>query len=360
MSKSNYTHNELLLLSGFYKIGPVGYQKLVASETDLIRCSASNLTQVGIKPQTAAEFIQFRDQFDVDYAREKLDECNVKTVAITDDEYPTMLKEITDPPYLLYVLGDTAVLNSVCLAVVGSRNHSHYGVAAVEKLIPDVVAHGITIVSGLAYGIDAKAHRMCVESEGKTVAVVGSGLDKLYPTDNQLLARDIIKTGGAIISEYPLGTAPLRQHFPARNRIISGISQATLVIECDIKSGAMITAHHAIDQNRDVLALPGTITSGFSAGPNRLIKMGAKLIESSQDIIENYNLSWSGNKNQLIAEPMKGHEQAVFELLSTDPVHIDQLIELSTLKSDEVGSALLFLEMKGLVRNIGAANYVRR
>ena len=355
--------DNLITLSSFGKIGPRNYDKISAVfdlSDNLSKLKASQLTSAGLTPEVADGLIQFIKHFDVESELNKLSDLNITILSRESKEYPEILKEISDSPFILYVKGDAKVLSGLNLAVVGSRKHTHYGRQVLEKLVPNLVACGIQIVSGLAYGIDAVAHKSTLIAGGITVAVIGSGLDNIYPSDNCTLADEIITSGGTIISEYPLGTAPLRQHFPARNRIISGIAKGTLIVECDIKSGAMITAHHALEQNREVFALPGQITAQTSMGPNSLIKMGAKPITEAKDIVESFNLRWQGGREQIVISPVTDNEKFIYELIGNEPMHVDIIVEQSKLKSDEVGSTLLFLEMKGLIRNIGAANYIRR
>lgn len=356
--------NNILTLSCFGKIGPRGFDKIRAvfdvESEPISKLKKSDLVPVGFSDETSQELCEFISKFNVDTELAALQKNNISYVSRQSSHYPELLSEISDAPFILYIKGKVEALSGLNLAVVGSRRHTHYGTQVLENILPNVVACGVQIVSGLAYGIDAFAHKITLGASGITVAVIGSGLDNVYPSENRILAEKIIEGGGAIVSEYPLGTAPLRQHFPARNRIISGLSKGTLVVECDIKSGAMITAHHALEQNRDVFALPGPITAPTSMGPNSLIKMGAKPITEAKDIVENFNLRWQGDKTQVMIAPVTENEKEIYALINSEPVHVDIIVEQSKLKSDEVGSTLLFLEMKGLIRNIGAANYVRR
>ncbi len=374
---------DLLTLSSYGKIGPRGYEKLTAighsgkaklrpeSKEDsrqagmtLNKMSAQQMVEAGIKQEIANEFVAFREQFDVEAEIEKLEKLGIVLITQTDQDYPPLLKEISDPPFLLYIKGNIRSLHRQSLAVVGSRKHTHYSPAIVERVVPDLVAGGVTIVSGLALGVDGLAHKATLAAGGVTVAIIGCGLDVIYPREHRVLADNIVENGGAIISEYPLGTPPLKQHFPARNRLIAGVSGGTLIIECDIQSGAMITAHHALEQNREVYAVPGPITSLSSAGPNALLRMGAHVVTSPEDLLEHLGLpskkKTSTIRSGVSTETLPETEQAVFQLLSHEPIHIDLLVEASTLSTAEVNSSLLFLEMKGLIRNVGAAQYVRR
>jgi len=364
MSIGNDLKNNLLTLSCFGKIGPRGLEKIWSSveNVNLKGITEVRLTKAGITPEIASQLIKFIEKFDVDAELEKLQKYHVNIVTRLDDQYPALLNEISDPPYLLYVYGNLDYLQSPTLAIVGSRKHTHYGVEVIDRVVPELAERGITVVSGLALGIDTLAHKTTLSNNGKTVAVIGCGLDIIYPASNVNLAKEIVRSGGAIISEYPLGTPPLKQHFPARNRIISGLSLGTLVVECDIESGAMITAHHTLDQNREVLAVPGLITSPLSAGPNKLIQMGAKTVTSGKDVLEGLGLFWDEVPVSKILPDvkLKPDEDAIYQLLSHEPLHIDVIVEQSKMEMAQVNAALLFLEIKGMVRNIGAAKYIKR
>ncbi len=352
----------LLGLSCFGKIGPRGFAKLTADNISLKNLTASRFTKAGIKENIASEWSQFIEKFDVDYELEQLQNQKISLITSNDEAYPPLLREIADPPFLLYAKGNVKCLHKQTMAVVGSRKHTHYGSQIVETLVPSLAIGGVVVVSGLAYGIDALAHRATLKAGQQTAAVVACGLDRIYPSDHMSLAEEIIKKDGVIISEYALGTPPLKQHFPARNRIIAGVSSGTLIVECDVQSGAMITAHHALEQNRDVFAVPGPITSPLSAGPNALLRMGAIPVVSVSDLLDYLGLAKNvalGNR-QAIDRTLSKLERAVFELLSNEPLHVDSLVEASKLEMAEINSALLFLEVKGLIKNVGAANYVKR
>lgn len=360
--------NDLLMLASFGKIGPRGFAKLVENDTqnevDFSHIPARDMIKAGIKSEITHEFVQFREQFDVDHALSELDKYGVRLVSQDDADYPLLLKEISDAPYLLFVKGSLGPLQRSSLAVVGSRKHTHYGSQIIDKVVVPLAERGITIVSGLALGIDGLAHQAALQAKSATVAIIGCGLDRIYPSEHASLARRIIEEGGAIISEYPLGTPPLKQYFPARNRIIAGVSQGTLVVECDVKSGAMITAHHALQENREVYAVPGPITSQSSAGPNALLRMGAHVITSTDELLSYYGVKEVKGKSKLATPLFSGtlppHERLVFDILTNEPTHVDGLQEQLEISMQELNSALLFLEMKGLVQNVGAAQYIKR
>lgn len=214
---------------------------------------------------------------------------NVDIICIEDSEYPQILKNIYDPPLSLYVRGSKQILNQTCLAIIGCRECTQYGKNVAEELAYNISKQKINIVSGLAKGIDGIAHKGAILSGGKTIAVLGNGLDTIYPKENIALAKEILKTGGAIISEYPLGEKPQKQNFPERNRIVSGISRGIIVVEATQKSGTLITVDFALEQGRDVFVVPGDINKKTSKGTNELIKQGAKVITSYSDVIEEYN-----------------------------------------------------------------------
>jgi DNA processing protein len=261
----------------------------------------------------------------------------------------------------LYYRGELEAFSGFLLAVVGARKYSAYGAQVTEKLVRELTFNKLTVVSGMALGIDTLVHAAAIGAGGKTIAVLGSGLDRqnIYPSQNRYLADKIQAHGGLILSEYPIGTMPLKHHFPQRNRIISGLSSATLVIEAGEKSGALITAFHALEQNREVFAVPGSIYSGSSEGTNRLITMGAKLVAGAKDIIETLNLTEAATyiENKKII-PETAEEELIFAQLSYEPMHIDELKQLTKLDTSVINSTLTIMEMKGMVKNLGNMQYV--
>ena len=297
---------------------------------------------------------------------------------LDDGVYPALLREIFDPPVTLYLKGAwEECLSAPCVAVVGSRRSSTYGQNAAQMLARDLAQRGVTIISGLARGIDAAAHRGALEAGGRTVAVMGTGLDEVYPRDHRKLAQEILAAGGALVSEFPLETPPAPQNFPYRNRVISGLSLGVLVVEAAENSGSLITARLALEQGREVWAVPGNITSRNSFGTNYLIKgAGAKLVQQWQDVISELppdiaaqllppqlRQTESGlvEQLQLVPADLTAHEHAVFKLLLTDePTHIDALAEATQLSMPELTSALLGLEMRELVRQLPGKCFVRK
>ncbi|MBU1868170.1 DNA-processing protein DprA [Patescibacteria group bacterium] len=288
---------------------------------------------------------------------ESAEELGIRIVTYHDQEYPQLLREIPDAPILLYVKGEILPEDEVALAVVGTRKVSSYGKEAIRAIIPQLCAAGLTIVSGMARGADTSAHQTALAAGGRTIAVLGSGLDVVYPPENAgLLER--ISHQGAAISEFPLGFEPSNYSFPVRNRIISGMSLGTWVVEAPEKSGALITADSALAQNREVFVLPGSIFTSTARGTNRLIKQGAAVVTSSEDIIEILNLDCkkAGLKVRRFLPETKV-EQVIYELLVECPKTTNELVRASGLSASDVGATLSILEMKGVVREMGRGEY---
>ncbi len=351
-------------LSHFLKFGPVRFKKLANFFPDMesaFNSKLSDLIEAGLETSIAEEFIGFRAQIDVESIWEKLNNENIKILTLADPLYPKLLAQIYDPPSLIYYKGDAAALAEFSIAIVGSRKYSPYGQQVCEHLARDLAQNKLTIVSGLAYGIDTLAHHAALAAGGKTVAVLASGLDRqnIYPTPNRYLADKITASQGVLISEFPYGAPPLRHHFPQRNRLISGLSLATLVIEAGEKSGALITGQHALDQNREVFAVPGNIYSPTSAGTNNLIKLGARLVTNATDILEALNLAQISSflQTQKIL-PESVEEKMILANLNYEPKHIDALIGLTKLDASTINSTLAMMEMKGMIKNLGGMQYV--
>ncbi|MEK7537434.1 MAG: DNA-processing protein DprA [Patescibacteria group bacterium] len=283
---------------------------------------------------------------------------NITLITLGDPRYPYLLSQIPSPPPVLYVRGDIEALCRPALAVVGTRRPTSYGLAVTQTLLEPVVQAGITIVSGLALGIDGQAHRVAVLQSAPTVAVLGCGIDLVYPWEHRQLADDILAGGGAIISEFPLGAEPERHHFPQRNRLISGLAKAVLLVEAGEKSGALITAKFAVDQNRDVLIVPGPITSPQSIGPLNWLKLGATPITSSSDILRVFNVTTE--TPQPAAQhyvPRSEVERTIIAVLASRPLHVDELTEKSRLDSSVVSATVSLLEINGAVHHLGGLVY---
>jgi len=317
----------------------------------------------GIDKKALALFAQKQ----VDTARD----LGVKIVTLEDADYPPLLKEIDAPPPVLYVKGDCRVFNGSAMAVVGTRRCSAYGTRVATILVKELVGKSLVIVSGLALGVDTIAHKVCLDNRGKTVAVLGSGIDMCYPKENKALLERIAESG-AVVSEFPLGTRPEHFNFPRRNRIISGCSAGVLVIEAPAKSGSLITANFALQQGREVFAVPGSIFSEGSAGPLHLIKQGAVAVSCVEDIIENIQYiansaltaSQSGQSNRVSAMKMQTDlltmpERTIVGVCTDVPARIDELAQKTGKAVSELFDILLSLELKGLIRQVSGQQYVR-
>lgn len=285
---------------------------------------------------------------------------DIKKITIENKEYPAVLKEIHNPPKELYIKGEITNQDKVAVAIVGTRRYSQYGKQACLDIAGKLAKLGITIVSGLAKGIDTFAHQAALENNGRTIAVLGSGMDRksFSPSCNYELSEKIAEHG-AVISEYPEGTIGAVYTFPQRNRIVSGLSLGVVVIDAPEKSGALITASLALEQNREVFAVPGNIYENNSRGTNQLIKIGAKLVTRVEDILEELNLSHLlKNTEKKKIKPENKEEEIILSILSLQPIHIDEIIKLSKLSTSAVNSTLTILELKEVVRNLGKNNYI--
>jgi len=356
--------NEVKYWIGFSLIPGIGRIKLSLLEAyfgDLgkaWKAPAAELRAAGLDTKSAETIINLRGHISLDAELEKLDRHKVKAIKGDDPGYPARLKEIYDYPPLLYVRGTLVPEDEWSIAVVGTRRASVYGRQVTEEVVADLVRNKITVTSGLAKGIDAIAHRTALERGGRTIAVFGCGLDMVYPSDNVDLARKIVEQG-ALISEFPLGTRPKAEHFPQRNRIISGMSLGTLVVEAGEKSGAMITAKWAVEQNRDVFAVPGSIFSPASKGTNRLIQEGAKLVRNCADILEELNLTMVPQQMEMKDIVLTTDtESQLLNNLSKEATHIDDICRQTGLPIAAVSSTLAMLELRGLAKQVGSMNYV--
>ncbi len=291
-------------------------------------------------------------------------ERNLKILTLEDKGYPLNLKYTFDPPIVLYVKGEIKEEDALSIAVVGSRRASFYGLSCAEKFAGDLSARGLTIISGMARGIDSLAHRAALKQGGRTIAVMGSGFNHIYPPENRKLAEEISRDG-AVISEFPMDAKPLRQNFPRRNRVISGLALGVLVVEAAQNSGALITADFALEQGRDVFALPGKVDSRTSVGTNELIKQGAKLVSSCEDIFEELNLNIQGKPKASRGVPVcnnvitNSDEGFLYRMLSGSPLSIDDMVEESGLNIPNISNILFHLEMKKMVRQLPGKQFVR-
>ncbi|MBM3172628.1 MAG: DNA-protecting protein DprA [Chloroflexi bacterium] len=318
----------------------------------------AELKRAGLDSRSAEIIANLRPRISPNAEIDNLRHYKVKAITCEAADYPQRLKETYDYPTVLYVRGSLLPENECSLAVVGTRRPTAYSRQVTEEVVSDLARSGITIVSGLAKGIDSIAHRVTLEVNGKTIAVFGCGLDIVYPAENAKLAREIMEQG-ALVSEYPLGVKPKADNFPRRNRIMSGMSLGVLVIEAGESSGALITASQALEQNRDVFAVPGSILSPASKGTNRLIQEGAKLVRSHVDILEELNLNIVAQQLEMkVILPSNETESLLLKQLGTEPIHIDEVCRNCGLTAASVSSALSLMELKGMVKQVGALNYV--
>jgi DNA processing protein len=302
---------------------------------------------------------EYRDGIEPEAEMDKIERHGIRVLISNDKAYPRRLKEIYDFPPVLYMRGELKPEDEWCLAVVGTRRATVYGKQITEELTADLARSKITIVSGLARGIDTIAHRSALEAGGRTIAVFASGLDIIYPAENAKLAHDIMENG-ALVSEFPLGMKPRAENFPRRNRILSGLSLGVLVTEGGEDSGAMITAADAIEQNREVFAVPGSILSPASRGTNQLIQKGeAKLVRQYTDILEELNLMAIERQMEMREIlPESENESVLLKQLGAEPAHIDEVCRRSGLPAATVSSTLAMMELKGMVKQVGTMNYV--
>lgn len=359
----NNNQKYLIALNHFPKFGPTRINKLKKYFPDFQTAWQANLRDLqaaGLNENLANEFISTRGSINPDELLHNIEKEKIKIITREESAYPKLLAEIYEPPPLLYYRGELQP-DDFSIAIVGTRKFSAYGQQVAENITTELTKNKITIVSGLALGIDSLAHNTCLENQGRTIAVLGTGIDQnsIYPSSNRYLAEKIVNAGGVILSEFPLGTPPLRHNFPQRNRIISGLSLGTLVIEAGEKSGALITASYALEQNREVFAVPGNIYSPVSAGPNNLIKQGARVATNASDVIETLDLnqitSYIENKKII---PETKEEELILSFLSHEPIYVDEIIRQSQLGAAKISSTLTIMEMKGMIKNLGNMQYI--
>lgn len=342
-------------------IGRVRFGRLLGYFGGLERAwlaDSAELRASGLDNKAIQTITAWRPRVNPDAEMEKLEQFGVKAIPQDDPLFPPRLKEIYDFPPVLYIRGSMIPGDDWSLAVVGTRRATMYGREVTECLVAELVRNGITVVSGLARGIDTIAHRTALAAGGKTFAVLACGLDIVYPPENQKLAEEIMEHG-ALVSDYPIGIKPRAEHFPRRNRIMSGLALGTLVTEATENSGALITARMALEQDREVFAVPGSILSNASKGANRLIREGAKTVLGVEDILEELNLSVI--PKQLSLEgllPENETESLLLKHLSEGPVHIDELCRACSLPASTVSSTLTLMELRGIVNQLGSMNYV--
>lgn len=301
---------------------------------------------------------------DIDKELASAKKHGVQIITVFEDKYPNLLKKIHSPPIVLYVKGHLPKDSEYAVGIVGSRVASIYGCATAQKLAYQLASRGVVIVSGLARGIDSAAHKGALKAGGRTIAVLGNGLNTIYPPENKKLAGEIVENGGAVISEFPMAMEPLPRNFPIRNRIISGLSLGVIVVEAAKNSGALITADFALEQDREVFAVPGKIDSSVSHGTNELIKQGAKLVQSADDVIEELGLKLKevrpdGRAAGALSPNLTKEEAVVYEYLSAEPVYLDQIVAATAFSVSKAADLLLRLRLKRLVRELPGKQFVK-
>lgn len=324
------------------------------------RASEGDLIEAGLDTRTAREVARARTEVDPDAEMGRLAAAGITAFARNAPGYPSRLREIDDAPPVLYVRGAWKPEDEWSVAVVGTRRATAYGRQAASEFARGLAANGVTVVSGLARGVDTIAHRTALDSGGRTVAVLANGLDTIYPPENRRLAEEIAARG-AVLADYPLGTKPRADFFPRRNRILSGLTLGTLVVEGDHQSGAMITAKFAAEQNREVFAVPGSIFSPQSRGPLGLIRDGATPVTGANDVLEALNLTMIGAQLDFgrAAPPESDEERRLMAVLTREPSHIDEVARRAGLAAAVASGTLALLELKGLVRDVGGHHFAR-
>lgn len=350
---------------GFSYINGVGRVRLNLLESyfgnleSAWHASKEALVSAGLDNSLAENIVTSRPKIDLPKTLETLKRHDIQVFTHTDSDYPARLRQIHDYPPLIFVKGQLLGNDELCLGIVGTRQPTVYGKLVTEELAESLARSGLTIVSGLARGIDTVAHTAALKAGGRSIAVFGCGLDIIYPSENSCLARQIAENG-ALVSEHPPGIRPRPEFFPRRNRILSGLCRGILVTEAGENSGAVITANFALEQNREIFAVPGSILSAASVGTNRLIQEGAKLVCSAKDVLEELNIGLlSVPDNTTKAIPENQAESLILDKLGYEPIHIDQICRECGLGIALVSSTLAMMELRGQVRSAGGMNYVR-
>lgn len=344
-------------------IGRARFQKLLShfgSMSEAWRASSDALSKAGLESKSVRAISAVRSKVDPDAEIERLQDSGVAAYTWEDEEYPDLLKEIYDLPPVLFVKGKLLAEDQRGVAVVGTRRATAYGREVTSRLTSDLATSGVTVVSGLARGIDAIAHKTALDAGGRTIAVLANGLDSIYPPEHKALASQVVENG-ALVSEHSLGMRPEASHFPRRNRIMSGMTLGTLVVEAPASSGAIWTVRHALEQNREVFCVPGSIFSPASLGTNLLIQEGAKLVLDYRDILEELNIAGINEQIPMpaLVGPADETEKTLLKHITYDPVHIDEVGRQTGLPITTVSSTLAMMELRGLVKQLGGMNYIR-
>lgn len=354
----------LLILNMVEGLGSIRTHELLRHFGSLDRIFCANddefkkVKKIGLK--LAPKISQSIKEIDIRPELELIQRHKVRVITFLDKDYPKNLQNIYDPPVVLYVKGEIVPQDHLAVALVGSRRASLYGMHIAEKLAFELTSKGITVVSGLARGIDSSAHKGALKAKGRTIAVLGSGILNIYPEEHAEFAEEISRSG-AVISEFPMTTIPDKGNFPKRNRIISGLSLGVVVVEAAERSGALITSDCAMEEGREVFAVPGKVDSITSRGTNRLIKQGAKLVDNIDDILEelNFGIYPNSGDTELAVPALDKGESLVYNLLSSEPRHIDELSEASSMGIGEISGILFTLEAKRLAKQLPGKNFVR-
>ncbi|MGA2159665.1 MAG: DNA-processing protein DprA [Dehalococcoidia bacterium] len=356
--------NEIQYLIGFTRSPGIGKVRLNALKDHFgslelaWKAPKSELIRAGLDDKIADSLVECRTKISLEKELNLIEKYHIKVIPFDSSEYPPLLREIHDYPAVIYVRGMLKALIGTCIAIVGTRRATAYGRQVTEELAGSLAMNNITIISGLAKGIDTAAHRAAIDASGQTVAVFASGLDIVYPPENLNLAREIMEHG-ALVSEFPLGIKPKADNFPRRNRILSGLSCGVVVIESGENSGALITANFALEQNREVFAVPGSVLSPMSKGPNKLIQEGAKLVRNYMDIIDELNLSVVSQQLEMEGLAASNEiESHIISCMTDEPTHIDEICRNTGMNTSMVVSNLAIMEFKGLVHQIGSMSYV--
>jgi DNA processing protein len=355
---------DLILLNMVQDIGYKRFRVLLdrfKTPRGILEATANRLKSVkGIGDSIALAIEKAGSDYDINQELALIKDAGIDIITLFDDNYPANLRNIYDPPLLLYVKGTLEQQDNAAIAIVGSRRCSYYGRNIAEKISSDLVEYQVTIVSGLARGIDTASHQGAINNNGRTIAVLGSGIGCIYPIENKALAQRI-SLNGAIVSEFPMKTKPYKQNFPRRNRVISGLSKAVLVVEAAQRSGALITADFALEQGRDVFAIPGMAGRASSAGTNALIKQGAGLVDNVNDILDGLNLSTDSRGYEKTETPKRceGLEKDIYEMLSGTPCHIDIIMQRLGSDKENINLALFYMQTKGVVKQMPGGYYLR-
>lgn len=349
--------------SAFPGIGPLRFKLLIKYFGSIKKAwlaSEKDLLKIGLGEKLTQHFISFRQDFSLTEYQKKIADLKISVITVSDKLYPELLKEIPGAPFLLYVRGNIEILEKLgrTIAIVGTRLITSYGETVTRQITSDLVSTGFTIVSGMAYGVDTVAHQTAIDTGGQTIAVLGCGVDVIHPRSNTTLYWKIIKKYGLVISEFPIGQFAAKGLFPARNRIISGLSLGVVVTEGAKDSGALITARYALEQGREVFAIPGPITSYLSDAPTMLLKQGAKLVTHVEDILEELKIAnnpithLSNKSKNMTLKDLSKEEIIILKLLQNETLHFDELVRKSDISSQKLGGILTLLEMKKYIKSL--------